>query len=78
MGRFLSKLSTDMLKVSTKKYILIFIGVLLFMGYLSTNNVTGTARLKEISNGIQPLDMKFSYSQGEAYDIIKRLGVLGR
>lgn len=78
MGKLLSKLSSNMQKLSTKKYILIFAGVLLFMGYLSINNVTGTTRLKEISNGIGTLDMKFSYSPREAYDIIKSLGALGR
>lgn len=78
MKKFLSKLSNIMQKLSTKKYILIFAGVLLFMGYLSINNVTGTARLKEISNGIGTLDMKFSYSPREAYDVIKNLGALGR
>lgn len=78
MGKLLSKLSSNIQKLSTKKYILIFGGVLLFMGYLSINNVTGTARLKEISNGIGTLDMKFSYSPREAYGIIKNLGNLGR
>lgn len=78
MGKFLSKLSSNMEKISTKKYILIFAGVLLFLGYLSINNVTGTAGLKEISNGIGTLDMKFSYSTREAYDTIKSLGALGR
>ncbi|SMC17440.1 hypothetical protein SAMN02745134_00328 [Clostridium acidisoli DSM 12555] len=78
MRKLLSKLSNDMQKISNKKYILIFIGFLLFMGYMSTNNVTGTVKLKEISNGIQPLDMRFSYNPGEAYDVIKALGPAGR
>lgn len=78
MKKLLSKLSSNMQKISTIKYILIFLVVLLLMGYVSVNNVTGTARFKEISGGIQPLDMKFSYSARDAYDSIKKLGPLGR
>lgn len=78
MRKLLLKLSSNTEKISTKRYILVFAGILLFMGYLSINNITGSARLKEVSNGVGTLDMKFSYSSREAYDTIKAMGALGR
>ncbi|MFT8315007.1 MAG: hypothetical protein ABF633_12315 [Clostridium sp.] len=41
MRKLLLKLSSNTEKISTKRYILVFAGILLFMGYLSINNITG-------------------------------------
>ncbi|WP_297427253.1 hypothetical protein [Clostridium sp.] len=74
----LLKLSNVMEKAATKKYILIFMFIMLAVGYMSMNNVTGTARLKEISNGTGTLDMKYYYNSKDAYSTLNLLGGTGR